>query len=243
MRYAKSINMRDIQRTIDEVRELRGDLSTWLVHLTKGNIFGQADRQRWWTPKECLENILKHDALAAVKPVGQFNYTNWYTKVNQDDLKAVSFTETPLNEIFLFIGIKYKSLSFSPYGLVFDREELSKSPIYAAPVLYFSQPDGDPRFLNIFNQLEQQHCSSYKDVLYLFDKFGKTYAGADYNFMWEREWRIKGHFKNVRKYVKFGLCPEDEIVSFESQFPGMTFIDPFFNSRQIEAKLRDRGII
>lgn len=61
--------------------------------------------------------------------------------------------------------------------------------------------------------------------------------------MWEREWRIKGDFTGIRKFIKFGLCPEADIPYFESTFQGMTFVDPFFNPRQIEAKLRSRGII
>lgn len=61
--------------------------------------------------------------------------------------------------------------------------------------------------------------------------------------MWEREWRIKGDFTGIREFIKFGLCPEADIPYFESTFQGMTFVDPFFNPRQIEAKLRSRGII
>lgn len=236
--------MRDIKRTIDEVRQLRGDLSTWLVHLTKNNLFiDSSGRPTWVSAKDCLEKIVSSDVVKALKPIGQFNYQKWYSKVNPNDLKAVSFTETPLNEIFLFVGIKYKALQFSSYGLVFNREELARSPSYAAPVLYFSQPEGDPKFLNVFNQLEQKHLADFRDVLYLFDKFGKTYQNKDYNFMWEREWRIKGDFSNIRKYIKFGLCPEADISIFEKKFQGITFVDPFFNPRQIEAKLRVRGII
>lgn len=82
-----------------------------------------------------------------------------------------------------------------------------------------------------------------KDILYLFDKFGKTYVGKDYNFMWEREWRIKGDFNEARALAKFGLCPESEISFFESQFPELPFIDPFFNPRQIETKLKARGLL
>jgi hypothetical protein len=236
--------MRDIERTIQEVRAIRGDLSTWLVHLTKGNIFPtDAGSQRYFSPKECLESILDKNCIYGVGAVGQFNYSQWYRNVQSSDLRAVSLTETPISEIFLFIGIKYKSLKFSSYGLVFERGEISLPPVHAAPVLYFSQPNGGSHFLKVFSKLEQNHYADYKDILYLFDKFGKTYAGKDYNFMWEREWRIKGDFKEVRQHIKFGLCPESEIDSFESKYPNLTFVDPLFNHRQIERKLKDRGVI
>lgn len=236
--------MRNIERTIEEVRAIRGDLSTWLVHLTKGNIFptGQGG-QRYFTPKECLESILDQNCLNGVGSAGQFNYKAWYKNVQPADLRAVSLTETPIKEIFLFIGIKYKALKFSSYGLVFNREELSLSPVLAAPVLYFSQPNGNSHFLRIFSKLEQNHYNDFKDVLYLFDKFGKTYVGKDYNFMWEREWRVKGDLNNVRNHVKFALCPESDINYFEQKYPGIPFVDPFFNHRQIEHKLKDLGVI
>jgi hypothetical protein len=237
--------VREIDRTIEEVRALRGDLSTWLVHLTKGNFFPMQNggRPRWFSPKDCLINILKTNRLVAVGAIGQFNYKNWYSSVQPADLKAISFTETPISEVFLFVAIKNKPLKFSSYGLVFNRDEMALPPIFAAPVMYFSQPNGNNHFLRTFSKLEQKHYSEYKDILYLFDKFGKTYSGGDYNFMWEREWRIKGDLADVKKHVKFCLCPESEIDFFEKTFAGITFVDPFFNPRQIEKRLKDRGII
>lgn len=148
-----------------------------------------------------------------------------------------------MSEIILFVGIKNKPLKFSSYGLVYNREDICQAPTFAAPVLYFSQPNGNNHFLNQFNKLEQNHYESLKNILYLFDKFGKTFAGKDYNFMWEREWRIKGNFSGAKSKAKFALCPESEINYFESQFPELPFIDPFFNPRQIDTKLRERGVI
>lgn len=236
--------MRNIEREIEEVRKLRGDLSTWLVHLTKGNFFlDDSGSRRYYSPKDCLTSILDTNTIQGVSGVGQFNYSGWYQNIQPNDLKAVCFTETPVSEIFLFINIKNKPLKFSSYGLVYDRESLTPSPIFAAPVMYFSQPNGNNHFLNQFNKLEQQHYTSLKDILYLFDKFGKTYAGKDYNFMWEREWRIKNDFTQARDLIKFGLCPESEISFFEQKYPEIPFIDPFFNPRQIESKLKDRGVI
>lgn len=234
--------MRTVERTINEVREIRGDLSTHLVHLTKGNLFNQDGHPSYFSPKQCLENILDKNQIYGMGAVGQYNYARWYKNIQPGDLRAVSLTETPISEIFLFIGIKYKALKFSSYGLVFDREKLAQPPVFAAPVMYFSQPSGNNHFLQIFNKLEQSHYADYKDVLYLFDKFGQTYAGKDYNFMWEREWRIKGDLANVRDHVKFGLCPEADIDYFEQKYSPIVFVDPFFNPRQIEKRLQDKSV-
>ena len=124
------------------------------------------------------------DILYAVNAVGQFNYAKWFKNAQPVDLKAICFTEAPVDEIFLFPHIQHKPLNFSSYGLVFDKEQLAKSPHFAAPVIYFSQPDGDARYLNVLNRMEQKHYSDFKDVLFLFDKFGKTFAGKDYDFRW-----------------------------------------------------------
>ena len=61
--------------------------------------------------------------------------------------------------------------------------------------------------------------------------------------MWEREWRIKGDLQSVRSHVKFALCPETEIAFFEGKYSDIVFVDPFFNPRQIERLLKDRGVI
>ena len=236
--------MRDLQRNIDEVRRIRGDLSSWLVHLTRDNFFiGKTGNKVFYPARDCLENILQKDTIYATSPVGQFNYVKWYQKVSKDDLKAVCFTEAPVEEIFLFPHIQHKPLNFSSYGLVFDKDQLAQAPYFAAPVLYFSQPNGNTHYITVFNQLEQKYYQDFKEVLFLFDKFGKTLSGKEYDFRWEREWRHKGNLSAIKSIVKFGLCPESDIKNFESKFPSICFVDPFFSPRQIEHKLRIKGII
>lgn len=235
--------MRNIKRTIEEVREERGDLSSWLVHLTKDNTLQINGKNTFMPAKQCLENIIKCNQIVGVNPVGQFNYKSWYNSVATQDLLAICLTETPIHQIYLFTGIKHKALTFSNYGLVFSADELAESPVYAAPVMYFSQPSGSRHFLKHMNKMEQNHYNDFREVLYLFDKFGKTYNGGDYNFRWEREWRIKESFQNIDKYIKFGLCPESDIDYFESLFKNIPFVDPFFNPNQITKKLSMRGVI
>ena len=218
-------------------------MSSWLVHLTKRNVFeSEVGENINFGAKRCLEQIIHDNRIVAHSPVGQFNYGKWYKNISPDDLKAVCFSEAPIEEIFLFCNIKYKPQKLEPYGLVFDKKELADSPIFAAPVMYFSQPSGNDQFLQTMNKLEQNYCQEFRDILYLFDKFGKTYSGKDYDFRWEREWRIKGDFANIRKYIKFGLCPEDDIGHFEEKLPNIPFIDPFFHPKQIAFKLSDHGI-
>ncbi len=56
-------------RNIEEVRQLRGDLSTWLVHLIKGNFFNVNGVPTHFGPKDCLLGILKSDTINAVSEV------------------------------------------------------------------------------------------------------------------------------------------------------------------------------
>lgn len=237
--------MRKLERSIEQVREERGDLSSWLVHLTKANVFLD-EKDGTYTnisAKKCLERIIEDGTIKAHSSVGQFNYKQWYKNVSPDDLEAVCFSEAPIEEIFLFCNIKYKPLKFEPYGLVFDKNDLLKDPVFAAPVMYFGQPEGSDHFLKIMDKLEQEHCEDFKDILYLFDKFGSTYKGTNYDFRWEREWRIKGSFEKISKYIKFGLCPESDIDYFENKFSDIPFVDPFFHPKQIQFKLQKYRVI
>lgn len=117
--------MRDIAREIKEVRKSRGDLSNWLVHLTKDNVFKIGNENISKSSKECLENILNQNIIRSGSPIGHFSFPGWYgQKVQKSDLKAVCFTKTPIEEIFLFPNIKGKRLKFSSYGLVFSKDDL-----------------------------------------------------------------------------------------------------------------------
>lgn len=235
--------MRNIQRSIEEVREIRGDLSNWLVHLTKDNTHKIQGKRVFMYAKECLERILEKNILGSKNAMGQFSHENWYKNVKKSDLKAVCFTETPIEEIFLFPNIIGKDLEFSSYGLVFDKNDLMQAPYFAAPVIYVPQPKGDMRYLDIVGQMETQYYDSFKDILFLFHSFGETLRGTQHDFRWEREWRLKGHLHNVSNLVKFALCPEKDIDYFEEKFSPITFVDPFFSPKQIEKKLRDKEII
>lgn len=237
--------MRQIERQIEEVKEIRGDLSNWLVHLTKNNIFKKsAGKSISKNPKDCLESILNQDIIRSLIPIGHFSYSKWYPHVQPDDLKAVCFTETPIEEIFLFSNIKKKSLRFSSYGLVFSKYDLAKAPYFTAPVMYFSQPDGNRHYLDtIRNMGSNTRYTEFKEILFLFHSFGRNLQGKDHDFRWEREWRKKGDLENVQSLVKFGLCPENDIGFFENKFPSITFVDPFFNPKQIKKRLEQRGIL
>ena len=174
--------------------------------------------------------------------MGQFSYQKWYENIDQAKLKAVCFTETPIDEIFLFPNIKGKRLQFSSYGLVFSIEDLVKAPCFAALVMYFSQPEGDNHYLEIMNRMECEFHKSFEDILFLFDRFGTTTTRMPYDFRWEREWRKQGDLTNILELSQFGLCPESDIDYFEEKF-SMVFVDPFFSPKQIEKKLLDKGII
>ena len=239
--------MRNIKRSIEEVRQLRGDLSNYLIHVTRDKNLRRNGGFEFRSAKDSLIHILDNDKIDPLKPVGQFSHKFFQKHVNPDDLRAVCLTETPIEQLYLFFGIQNRSLNFREYGLVFDQNKLSKGPTRAAPVLYFSQPIGsDFHFVNQFNKMATEHYDTYKDILYLYDRFGKyqvrdyRHSGelieVDYNFRWEREWRIKGTFNNVKENALFGLCPDHEIEFFENKYE-LPFVDPFFHPQQIKSKL------
>jgi hypothetical protein len=52
----------------------------------------------------------------------------------------------------------------------------------------------------------------------------------------------KGSFSRVKSFVKFGLCPENDIDEFEASYQGIKFVDPFFHPQQIRAILSSKGV-
>ncbi len=52
--------------------------------------------------------------------------------------------------------------------------------------------------------------------------------------------RKKGDLGDIKKLVKFGLCPEKDIDSFEKKSHPIIFVDLLFNPNQIEKKLEKK---
>lgn len=259
-----------MSRTIDEILHFRRDVSPFLVHLTR-----DASEEEPWLPigtaRERLVNILQQRALMQSKKwVSRVALVNKDPQViPQEDtpryFSAVSFTETPLEQVQCLLDIEGRGVDLQPYGLVFRRDRLSQR--HVSPVAYLNNASGGiESILKAYLDMCETRPDAAERVVPLVDFFGRriecgipqTNPASDYDFSWEREWRLPYCFGNMAftaSDVFIGLCPEADIDEFEELFartlgdlPGvpvgrLRFIDPrrplqWFASRLVNARQR-----
>lgn len=244
-----------------ELLEKRGDLSPFLIHLTRSgdlkldkDIYSlPQDKVIQLTAKGSLEEIIRARRIDARSAFGYFNYKvplkrangmvlNSTSHVRRDWLRCVCFTETPLDHVYLQMqNILGRQLHFEPYGLAF-RESVVRGG-NGNPVLYYQTTNQNIR--NGFDRLAVDPLAHhFKSMMPLVEGFGPPwfprYGGPnEIDFRWEREWRVVGDFSFTLSDIAFGFCPGGEISSFETMvgntFP---FIDPLGNTQSNKAKLQ-----
>ncbi len=167
---------------------------------------------------------------------------NQNSRVQRDWLRAVCFTETPVEHVKLQMStILGRKLHFQPYGLAFREEAIRNAR--GNPVFYV-ETRNSPVWDSFDKLAESDLCSSFRTFLPLVEAFGAPLFGRPYgpkeiDFRWEREWRVVGDFSFTFSDVAFGFCPMDQIARFEAmvgkQFP---FVDPTEDVTLVKAKLR-----
>ncbi len=231
-------------RNIDEVLVSRNDLSPFLVHLTRE--YGGR------SPGQNLVKILRSGRLKYGKePMSVARYRYPFGDISDSQMntyfKAVSFTETPLNEIDSLLDIERRSISFSPYGLVFLRERCVKKGV--APVIYINNTLGDKdKVVESLCKLIKRDPVAAQEILPYVSFFGrklrpynKTRRHGEMDFTWEREWRYasaNGYFDFDESDLFMGLCPHSLVGWFEERFEWLPFIDPRMKLRQYVGKIR-----
>jgi hypothetical protein len=242
-------------RNIDNVLLFREDLSPFLTHLTRDYGSNSA--------KENLVSILEDSMLRYGKPISDARWGMALSKQTPEIKKrlftAISFTETPLNEIHCLLEIAGRQVKLKPYGLVFLKGHCMKRG--ASPVIYLNNIKGDKdKLVESLCDIADTSLVRASKILPFISFFGDflTPAGgtpqnhAPVDFTWEREWRYvsyKQRFKFKASDIFVGLCPDDEIQEFEDQsdddFNGLSFIDPtkplkWYGDKLVKARKRSR---
>ena len=231
-------------RGIDEVLVSRNDLSPFLVHLTR--------EYNGRSPRQNLTRILNSRRLKyGNEPMSVARYRYPYGKISNEQMetyfKAVSFTETPLSELHNLLDIEGRSISLSPYGLVFLRETCVKKG--AAPVIYINNTLGDKdRVVESLCRLIRRAPLAAQEILPLVSFFGqklrrykKSLRYGEMDFTWEREWRYasaNGYFEFDESDLFMGLCPHSRIREFEERFDWLAFMDPRSKLGRYVGKIR-----
>lgn len=242
--------------THSQVLQMRNDLSPFLIHLTRTgtvtvrkDIFPQLQQDQivYRTARDRLERLVTARSIKAISPFGYFHYkvpiprrfgfgtTNPGSNVQRQWLKAVCFTETPLDHIQIQMQtILGRQLHFESYGLAFTEDFIRRKG--GSPVMYFES--GNQAILNSLNAMAVSvDAHKMKTVMPLYEGFGRRVYGygSDVDFRWEREWRTLDDVSFTYADVAFGLCKTADIAHFSTlvgnAFP---FVDPVGNAQHIQ---------
>lgn len=237
-------------RKIDDILLFRGDISPFLVHMTKKN--GET------SAKLILEKIISEKRVMPGRAeVSDVRYGGHTKSMSEEDRRkyfgATCFTETPLDEIHCLLDINYRQINLEPYGLVFLKDSLLKKGV--SPVMYLNNETGDKNDVaRALFSLTTSHEAAAANLLPLMSVFGQKIQSpfaanapqGRVDFRWEREWRQpheKGgvSFEDVDLFI--GLCPHEDIAHFEKLLPNVRFVDPlrpmkWYASKLIEMRQR-----
>ena len=232
-------------RSIEDILHFREDFSPFLVHLTRS--------QDTRTAADILKDILRvKELVAGEQAISDAKYGGLTLSMPPAESKkffgAICLTETPLNEVHCLLEIDNRVVQLEPYGLVFLKDRLLTRGV--SPVLYLNneQGDKDPVVRALFTLIESDTAAAEK-LLPLIAIFGMklTAPGAAQqtgrtDWRWEREWRLPAAAAPLAftaADVFIGLCPEEDIVTFDARFPPVQFIDPRRNMKWYAKKLID----
>ena len=234
-------------RQIQNVLLFRNDFSPFLVHLTRDYNDASA--------RQNLVSILKSGKLrygSEAMSVARYRYPYPLNDVKTKlYFKAVSFTDTPLNQIHNLLNIDNRAINLSCYGLVFLKSRCMTKG--ASPVFYINNTNGDKdKVVEALCNLSKSDPGKASKILPFISFFGKklrpynkTPQEGEMDFTWEREWRysnFKGYFQFDKSDVFIGLCPHDRIKWFESHFDWLKFVDPRRNLAQYAERLESAKV-
>lgn len=238
-------SLRHNGKNIGDLLARRNDLSTFIVHLTRGTEDGRS-------AKANLKHILRKQVIEARSPFGPAAKLV-SKKHDRGSQKCVSFSETPLEHVnCLTCEIPKRSIRLSSFGLAFTKMGARKKG--ANPVWYIDITPGHDWLMNPINELIQLQLErgSFRDsqlacICPFIEQMGSgaKASGQAYQkeFWWEREWRYRGDFSFLYSDIAFGLAPEDYIKEFEEFAKKLDsprhirFLDPCWSLEKMIAHL------
>ena len=221
--------------TISEVLNRRGDLSTFVVHLTRDHGGKSAS--------ENLRSILDSGTITARSPMGWArDVASELGGAAEESQRVASFSETPLEHIYsLFADIPNRRIGLRPYGIAFTKMVARRKGVN--PVWYVDMTPGrDWMIAKALDSLRDEAATSgtFPDhaaakILPFIEGMG-TWPDRQKEFWWEREWRHVGDFHFDIKDVALVLCPEGEHAAFRALASGKC-VDPGWSLERMIAKL------
>lgn len=224
--------------TIEDLLHRRGDLSTFLVHLTRGTDGGGP------SARENFLSILSAGCIEARTALGMAK-----DQVAPIDQRVVCFTETPLEHAWMMCQtIEGREHSLSEYGFVFAKRWARSRRVN--PVWYLDITPGHDWLTVPINSLIDKAVEG-ADVAEIFkiapfiEQMGPTCQGRSRKeFWWEREWRHRGNFAFHSSDLVAMFAPEQEHQELRIALTGLTrtsdrtpLLDPRWGMERMIAEL------
>lgn len=217
-----------MQEKIEELLHRRTDLSTFLVHLTRGSDTESA--------KDNLLSILEAQQIDARSPLGMAQQLDSLLHGTSATQRVVCFSETPLEHTWMMVkDIEKRQQAFAPYGLVFTKTTCRRAA--CNPVWYLDITTGhdwltEPIRRLVKAAMEESETQlgemdvetlASQDILQIspfIEQMGKP-RDIRKEFWWEREWRHVGDFRFTPRKVVAVLAPEADHFSLKDEISGM----------------------
>ncbi|MFC8384274.1 abortive infection system antitoxin AbiGi family protein [Nocardia sp. NPDC057272] len=196
----------------DRIQDLlyrRSDLSTFLVHFTRGTDYEAFTN---------LFNMLRDQVIEARTSYGMATMLDDRTRADPSvTQRTVCFTDTPLEHCWMMVReIDRRGWQFRPYGIAFTKGYARSRG--CNPVWYMDQTPGYTWLTGAVNQMVEaarRQCDNpFQDaaeleILKITPFFEQSGRGKD--FAWEREWRHRGNFRFQSPYNVMAVFAPDSL--------------------------------
>jgi hypothetical protein len=215
----------------------RADISRFVVHLTRDDRDDFTDGGG--TAFENFRAILDEQRILAVR-----SHCLHRNKLRQLDERqrrffdVACFTATPLHELHhLTTPIEGRSHNFEPFGFVFSKQLLLEKG--AQKAVYINGYGGPNYYRAAFDQVFETAVKtgffgrSWRMLPFVSAMHGK------YDFAWEREWRMSGHFHFDLSDLECVILPADKYAPLKRTLHerGIAVISPGWTYEQLLEEL------
>jgi hypothetical protein len=239
-----------VMATIREVLRDRGDLSTFVVHLTRGD-----------DPRGDLESILTNCTVEARSCFGPKPSRDLAAKhpgtVFEWSQRTACFTETPLRFVRLMCGdIENRDMNFAPYGIAFTRtyaRAMGVNPVWYVDRHYMPGEFRPWLITPVWEMINSAAAAGLPPeelaelpifkLTPFIETMGRPQGGNRKEFWWEREWRKVGNLHFLPSKAAIVLAPAAEhealrnVVQHIPGYSNLRLVDVSWAPEQIEQSL------
>jgi hypothetical protein len=243
------VNGRRPKAEIEDLLQRRTDLSTFLVHLTRGG-----------TARDNLMAMAEHLRIEARNPYGPAASLESHLAATASQ-KVVCFTETPLEHTWIMLeNIARREAQFEPYGFAITKATARKTgcnPVWYTDITVRARtwPSTTVNTM-IGSAIRRARTGSgaidsvalAKESIFqitpYFEQMGPISNGRRKEFWWEREWRHIGGYQLSIPRIVAVLAPAavhddlcDELTAIDEDWGTRPLIDPRWGLERMIAAL------